>query len=64
MVNLTDLEIETAENEGAWTATSTQYPDFVGAGETEEDAKLNLVDQINADEEVNTVNEGGESTEG
>lgn len=59
MVNLTDLtEITTGIAGEGWTATSTDYPAFVGEGETEDDAKQNLLDQINADESVETANEG------
>ena len=58
MVSLTDLSIVTSEGTAGWTATTTSYPAFTGAGETEEEAKLNLVDQINANESADAVNEG------
>lgn len=63
MVTLDELEITTDQAETGWTASSTAYPDFTGQGETEDEAKQNLVDQINANESADAVNEGSEGNE-
>lgn len=65
MVTLDELTIETNEGTAGWTATSTAYPDFTGAGATEQEAKEALVAQINeANPEEGAETESPEATEG